>query len=182
MNDCRFHPCLGRYHDDELDAQTRRLVEVHVEICPPCAAELGEMRELSARIQRMSGEVLGEVEDSELARMHEAVERAAGEERTWRPLLRTASMLGALAASVLIVGGAWLAEIGPVGREIAGTGVPSAALAPEWERVATTLRADPRPGFMDDSLFSPRYAAAVDWMLSTLTPTEPKPWSKRDSL
>ena len=178
MSDCIFQKHVGPYHDHELDAETRRGIAQHLSTCPTCTAELAAIRELSARIASAE---LNTIDDAELARMHEAVNRAAGEDTRGPQLLRTAGFFGALAASVLVISGVWLRELSSVPRNAAVSWGPP-ALAPEWQRVAVNMRADPRPGMLDDSPLSPRYAVAVDWMLSSLATMERKTWAKPNSL
>ncbi len=177
MNGCMFHPYVGPHHDGELDAATRGRLESHLGICPKCAAELASLRDLS---QRISSAVGAADAQSAFQRIHAAIDQTA-DRNSGRQFMRTAGLLTALAASVLLVSGVWLAELS--GRRVETVARrPAPALAPEWERVATTLRADPRPELInDDSFLSPKYAAAVEWMLASLSPTERKPWTKRNS-
>lgn len=190
---CEYRIGVASLHDGELDAADAALVRAHVEQCPSCAAELAELRELSARIASDVAALSDGADAAALAGMHRAVDRAAAgadaADTTPLPLLRTAGLLGALAASVLIVAGVWLLD-GPPRAALAGRGVRGGAAAnelvaipPDWERIAMTLRAQPRPGVVgDDSPFAPHYAAAIDWMLDGLVPpsaarTEGKSWS-----
>ena len=171
MTDCKFQVLLGPFHDRELDPEPSREVAAHVEHCPTCAAELAAIRDFSARI---IAAVPDDLQLAESARWHAAVDQAASDDRDSRPLFRTMGLMAALAASVLIVSGVWLLDLksgGSIGP--AAGGRASVAIAPEWERVATTLRADPRLGLVEeDSPFMPRYASTVDWMLDGLVLTE----------
>jgi anti-sigma factor RsiW len=178
MNGCMFHPYIGPYHDGELDAETRERLESHLSICPRCAGELASLRGLSDRIA--SAVCRPDAESAAFQRIHAAIDQAA-DRNSGRQFMRTAGLLMALAASLLLVSGVWLAELsGSRVQTVARR--PAPALAPEWERVATTLRAAPRPELInDDSFLSPKYAAAVEWMLASLSPTERKPWTKRNS-
>ena len=170
MTDCKFQLLLGPYHDRELGPEPSREVAAHVEHCPSCAAELAAMRDLSARIVAA---VPGDIQPAETARWHAAVDQATSADRDNQPLFRTMGLLAALAASVLIVSGVWLLDLKSGGpNDSASRDRSSVAIAPEWERVATTLRADPRPGLVEDSPFTPRYASTVDWMLDGLVLTE----------
>ena len=187
---CEFRAGVALLHDGELDAGDADLVRAHVARCATCAAELAELRELSARIAA-DVSTLDDVDGTALAAMHRAVDRAAAFEDANLaplPLLRTAGLLGALAASVLIVAGIWLLDASRGSRPMGGIGNAGVrgdlvAIPPDWERVATTLRAQPRPGVVgDDSPFAPHYAAAIDWMLDGLlpppaVPNEAKSWS-----
>lgn len=192
MSTCEFQLRVAALHDGELPPPAARLVRAHLAHCPSCAAELSALRGLSARI---TGEIAARADSDApaLAGMHRAVDRAAAAmtdaDLKTLPLLRTAGLLGALAASVLIIAGVWLLDAPPAPQlaDEAGAGSATAgtlvAIPPDWERVATTLRAQPRPGVVgDDSPFAPHYAAAIDWMLDGLlpppaAPNEVKPWS-----
>jgi anti-sigma factor RsiW len=193
MNDCPFQPLLNACHDGELDAAAQRRFKRHLMNCPACAAALGSLHDLSIRIAA----AVAANEDAEdsgraLARMHRAIDRAAAAHATAPvlakpargPILRFAASFAAIAASILIVGGVWLLDatrpsgaIGP--NAVAETEAPETsvvAVAPDWERIATTLRADPRWGVMADSPFAPHYADAIHWMLDGLKLTEETPW------
>lgn len=186
MSDCDFQPLLAAYRDGELDGASRRRIEGHLTECPACAAELARLRALSAQIEAAAVTADLDAGPDAMARMHRAVDRAAAaDDLDTLPLLRTAGLLAALAASVLIISGVWLLDLRHAAGTAAATGGGGsgevAAIPPDWERIATTLRAQPRPGVGDDSPFAPRYAAAIDWMLDSLLPppnprTEGKPW------
>ena len=177
MIDCRFQLQLDAYHDRELDADARREFEEHLKECPSCPGELAAMRALSSRIEAA---IPHDITSAESMRVHEAVNHAADPQPESYPLLRTAGLLSALAASVLIISGVWLLDIRS-SRTTTFVKTGPSTLAPEWERVATTLRANPRIRINDDMFFSPHYASTVDWMLSNLVPTERKPWVKPGS-
>ena len=104
---------------------------------------------------------------SELAAMHEAVDVSP---RAQPPsVFRIAIVLTGLAASVLIVGATWLAElpsISPLPRRV----VILPAAAPAWERVALTLQTDPFPPRPWQHRQGPALADArlADWMLHDL--------------
>jgi hypothetical protein len=73
-------------------------------------------------------------------------------------------VLGALAASILVVSSVWLMELpAPSARPVQMVRVP----APRWERIAVTLRADPI--LVDDnSSIQLANADFTDWMLQGL--------------
>ena len=178
MSECHFQILIGAYYDRELDREAAAKVEAHLAGCAICTGELAGMGDLSARISTAAS--WSGMDRAESARLHRAV-RDAGEEVSDSlslPLFRTMGLLGALAASVLIVSGVWLLDMKSELNSSVTGGHP-VALAPEWERVATTGYADPSPGLMGDTFFSPRYA--VDWMLDDLTLMEHKPWVKPKS-
>jgi anti-sigma factor RsiW len=181
MTHCPFQPLLSPYHDDELAVTDRHRIERHLLTCPVCAADLADLRDLSTRIATESGAY--DVTHA-LAGMHRAIDRAAAETIPARPvpppslpLFRFIAPLGALAASIRIVAGVWRLDAQPVTAPASPDPAP-VAVAPDWERVAVTLRAEPRPGVIADSPFAPRYADAIHWMLDSLAsaPTEEKSW------
>ena len=198
MNDCPFQPLLSACHDGELDAAMQRRLRGHLANCPACAAAIGWVDDLSARIASAAANAREtEYVNRALARMHRAIDHAAAQRRI-KParvkpasgtVLRLAAPLVAIAASVFIVSGVWLLDTMNSGRPTGIDGVAAietpessmVAVAPEWERVATTLRADPRWGVMADSPFAPHYADAIDWMLEGLNLTEEAQWPLRKS-
>src|SRR5689334_10320193 len=95
---------LSAYHDGELDdIGTRQRVDVHLRNCPACAEELQAIRDAS---QLIAASGLVDLTEAELARVHEAIDDASD-----RPILRVGGMLGAAAASLLIVSCAWLMDL-----------------------------------------------------------------------
>ncbi len=179
MNDCMLQQHVSAYFDGELNPDMRQVVERHLASCEVCAAQLRTICRLSDGI---AGAELDELDDIGLAGIHDAIDHAVADGESAFRILPTLGFLGALAASVLIVAGVWLLQLPAAQPHRAVAGGPPRALASEWERVATNLRVDPRPQLFDDSPLSPRYAAAIDWMLSSLSPTERKPWAKPSSL
>jgi anti-sigma factor RsiW len=189
MNDCPFQPLLSACHDGELDAAAQRRFKRHLTNCPACAAALGSLEDLSARIA--AAVAANDLEDSSraLARMHRGLDHAAAAHQSAPvlakpargPILRFAAPFAAIAASILIIGGVWLLDttrptgaIGP--NALAETEAPETsvvAVAPDWERMATTLRADPR---WEATADGPHYADAIHWMLEGLKLTEETPW------
>jgi anti-sigma factor RsiW len=178
MNDCTFQPLIGLYHDGELDAVRRETLREHLSACTHCSDELASLQKLSAHIRCV---VEPPIDPAEAARLHQAVQLAADSEGRSLPLLRTAGLLTALAASVLIISGVWLMDMKLAGAPGSLAAGPARKLAPEWERVATTLHADPTPGLVDDSLFAPRFASTVNWILEDLVPAGQNSWEKPDS-
>lgn len=179
MNECGLQEYLSPYLDGELDPELRKQVEAHLQTCPACDEQLQILRDVSSRIALAHFE---DVNSRALDRMHHAIDQAAADDARGLQIWRTAGFFTALAASVLIVAGVWLWQLPPAAPRGTVAGRPQHALAPDWERVAIDLRAEPRPGLLDDSPLSPHYAAAIDWMLSSLVPTERKSWVKPNSL
>lgn len=160
MNDCDLQR-LSVYLDDELAPPARAAVEAHVRACAGCAAELERLREFSRLLREAR---LDPITESELKRLHEAVDRERAAERSaWRLGLT----LSGLAASVLVVSAAWLME-SPAARPVSERAPILASIEP-WERMAMTLRAEPVPA--PDPELPVRFADATlaDWMLDGLT-------------
>ena len=127
-------PILNAYVDDELDEPSRLRVESHVRACDTCAKEL---RELQTLTQSLADYPFADIDPHELSRVHAAIKTDDIE-----PVWRLGGVLGALAASVLIVSGVWLTQIPkPQQTQTARTTTPPQ----NWERIAVNLRVDPFP-------------------------------------
>jgi anti-sigma factor RsiW len=197
MNDCPFQPLLDACHDGELDAAMQRRFALHLGDCPACAAGLEALDDLSVRIAITAAGAATGAQDcgQALARMHRAIDRAAAAAaqrgatqvvvKPWSSrVVRFAAPFAAIAASILIVGGVWLLDAMRPSKVIEQSGIaeseapqrPMLAVAPDWERMATTLRADPRWEATADGPFAPHYADAIHWMLEGLKLTEETPW------
>ena len=153
-------PLLDAYHDGELDPPARAQVEEHLAACEACAAELARiraaaeplraMRELQPTPQQMTG-------------FRAAVEEAADDGRT----MRTAQTLAVMAASVLIVGLAWLRVLGPTPSTPVGATVGATPSQP-WEYVAMTLLPDPGALPPTGDAVAEADEAFANWMLDGL--------------
>lgn len=75
-------------------------MEAHLRMCTGCSAELEEHRALSKTLGGVRQEPMT---GDELERIHNAVDQAAD-----RTIFRFAAGLSAVAASILIIGSAWL--------------------------------------------------------------------------
>lgn len=176
MTFCPTTEILGTYHDGEIDVAAADDVRGHVAICLRCQGELDEMKALSMAIAE-DAESLA-VLPIELSRIQTTVRMSVRKTDARTSLRRTAAFLGALAASVLIIATAWLVDLERTAAQSGSVGA-AVAVAPDWERLASTLRAEPRPGVTGDmSPYSLRYAVVVDWMLRNHVPSERKPWEK----
>lgn len=149
MSVCDEQLLLSAYLDGELDAAARDRVEQHVRGCAACAAELGMLRDASRQLREYPFEG---IRADELADLHRVVEEA-GEQRIWR----IGGTIGLIAASVMIIGMAWLKALpAPSGAAGATVAVQSAKPQAAWEKTAVTLRAEPL------------YSNDADWMLEQL--------------
>jgi anti-sigma factor RsiW len=164
---------LAAYHDGELDPPARRRVEDHLRDCPTCAAELERLAAASRLLHPLRAEF---PDRRTLRHFHEAIDDAAADDARF---VRTAASIAVIAASVLIVGLAWLrvlapqpatAPAPPTGAGLAGTW---SSREQAWEHVATTLRPDPLtlPARPDRTGVAANYgydAGVAEWMLSGL--------------
>src|SRR5262245_49453623 len=102
MTPCESH-LLSAFFDGELPLADQSRVETHLRDCATCAAELRAIRESS---QLLRAHRFIDLSQEELSDLHRAIDDASDE----RPILRLGLTLGTLAASILIVSGAWLME------------------------------------------------------------------------
>jgi anti-sigma factor RsiW len=126
MHDCQFKSRLPAYHDAELSAAEIEAVNEHLPTCETCSAELAVIREVSAALATYQPDEISQIE---LSRLHCAIDRAADD----GGVLRLAGMLGALAASVLIICMAWISQGSVQNGPVA---IDHAVPTPEWERLA----------------------------------------------
>ena len=155
MSDCPIQSQLSAYHDGELDSQAVSQVEAHIATCAACREELAGLRNISGLFAAKAPAPMLPVE---LARLHRSLEGGVAGQIGYRPaeadFLRTAGMLSALAASILIISGVWLAEfpsrhaatLSPGVAVVPASETPGLpASVPDWERTALTLRVEPIP-------------------------------------
>ena len=158
-------------HDGELDARERRSVGEHLAGCAACAEHLSWLREASRAVSREAGVPLSA---DHARRLHAALDAIEGDEGAYPlSLSRTAGVLTALAASVLIVSCVWIRELAPTGAPGHVPASLAVAEAPAWERVAVTLRADPLPAHPGgEATPGEAYladASLADWVLQSLS-------------
>jgi anti-sigma factor RsiW len=161
MTECD-HQILSAYHDGELSGADRLRVEAHLRECASCAAELAGIRE-SSRLLREAP--FDELTRDDLANLHAAVDDV-DDFRIWR----IGGSLGLIAASILIIGMAWLNALPTPGRDSTTgqtTVVTTMPASQSWERTAVTLRVYP-PLPSTDSAIQPHDDQAVDFMLEGL--------------
>lgn len=162
---CPFGGMAGAYCDDELDPAERVRFQRHLNRCDDCARDVMRVRELSEWFAPVR--VL-EPNESVLDRLHKTVALRGDFEKRRRisDALPAARMLAALAASVLIVAGAWLLDGG--GAPATSKPIPlsqTIARAEPWEKTALTLEVDPPVGA--DGL-RPDQQRLADWMVASL--------------
>jgi len=167
--ECPLAQRVGQFCDDELDPFSRRQFKLHLDQCASCSDEVARVRELSEWFAPVRGQ---EPKQELLGRMHDAIHKSGDfeDKRRISDALPMARMLLALAASVLIVAGAWLFD---------GAGAPATPLqmpmsqrlaqAQPWERTALTLEVEPAYGA---SGLRPDQERLLDWMVASLDKPE----------
>jgi anti-sigma factor RsiW len=179
MSECPFQVRIEAYHDGELAADERPAVERHVATCPACAADLAWLRDVSRSIATTPAGMT----TAERGRLREALDAAmdvdaAGvdHDESDAPesfpisLYRTAGVLSAIAASILLLSVVWLNELPSRTQRVpAGTALARVEV-PAWERVAMNLRVDPLPNTTPGGEAYLADARLADWMLQGLAP------------
>ena len=166
MSECD-EQLLGAYHDGELGATERARVEQHLAQCADCTAELDRLRQAS--------KVLGEypfqdITTDELSRLHRAIDDEANEEQEAQVVWRIGGTMGLIAASILVVGFAWLRSM-PTATPIGGQPNQmemAAGSAPLWERMAVT--GQPGPVNLNTDDVQTAMEMEADYMADQLKP------------
>lgn len=168
---CPWRDQVERYHDGELDASAADAMRAHLTGCAGCAEELRELQRVSRLFREMHGGAAGEgdrVPRALLVRLHRAVDNCEADRGG---MLRMAGLLSGLAASLLVIGSAWLLDVpAPAARPAQVVIVPSIDGQEKWENVAVNLRLDP---LSVSDLAPPSQAAlaearVADWVLKNL--------------
>lgn len=157
MPDCTFACRIDAYYDGELDGEALAIFEEHLAHCVHCREELESLRNLT---RRFSATPTSELNGSELSRLYDTATKPAE-----RPQIGFAVGLLAMAASLLVVGTAWLMEI----PRVAPAAAPTVAVReiPDWEQFAMGGPVTPAPGLDDRTAVAENDLA--DWMLSGLS-------------
>jgi anti-sigma factor RsiW len=161
---CQWLARVSAYHDGEMDGASILPFERHLNSCTQCAAELAELRRVSSLFSNLDTQRMRE---QSIAGVHETVDHEAPPQRN---LLSIGLALSGLAASALIIGMAWLAEL-PAPRP-ASVSVSISYETGSWEQVALSDRGvDPLPRGLWEAPDQPMLADArtADWMLQNLT-------------
>ncbi len=157
--DCALASRLGAFYDGELDAPAAARVQDHLRDCPACRAEVDGIRELSQLAGMIGNEGMSV---AALRRVHHSIER----EQPYS-ILRIASILSGLAASVLVVGTVWLADMpdAPPPR----VRVVERDNSPAWEGYAVNLdRYENLIESHDQTLLADADSRLADWILHDL--------------
>jgi anti-sigma factor RsiW len=160
MRECPFESRLGAYHDDELDAQTSDRLAAHLTDCPQCSSSLQAIRQMSRMIASAPTRPVSQIG---MARLH-AVADAAAKQGTVFPL---AKALLAIAASLLIIGSAWLVEM--PGRNATQTPVVDPRSFDELDSLATGGRLILPANIARDTDVAVRQQGFEQWMIDNIT-------------
>ena len=161
---CDWQGRLDSYFDGELTAAQATAAQRHLDACPACRAELEEMRGLSGLFENAFNQPAPR---ALLVRIHRAVDNTDSDRGT---LFRIAGILSGIAASALVIGGAWLFDA-PAPRPGVVVVIGSAQPGREnWESLAVNLRSDPLPvtGWEAPSPEALAQARVAEWFLKNL--------------
>lgn len=146
MNDCQYSQQLGPYLDGELTPAAAASLEAHVAQCPPCSAELGELRALG---RMFAADRDADIPVAARDRLHDHVDALLD-----RGLLRIGRILSGIAACLLLGSALWLNSADrPATPPVAAAG---------WEKTAVLMPAPPAPVSADE-MVSP------EWVLADLS-------------
>jgi anti-sigma factor RsiW len=154
MSGCPLQARLSAFYDHELDATTATQIESHLAACAECRETLEGLRVVS---RALSTTGRGDISQIGMARLHATADDAARR----RELYPVARALIAVAASVLVIAGAWLVETpAPTSRPYLSVEQEAAA---DWEKLASGMQMNyPREsGTETDVAFS-------NWMIESL--------------
>jgi anti-sigma factor RsiW len=157
MSECPFQSRLSAFHDHELDAEMAAKLESHLGNCPACSEQLLGIRAVSRLFREAPS---GRMSQIGISRLHAAADTAAKRGEVF-PMFR---MLTAVAASILVIAGAWLIE-SPTQTRTSGFDVPyqHVAEAEPWEKLASGGKMEiPRAIEQDSDV------AFQDWMVNSL--------------
>jgi anti-sigma factor RsiW len=151
-DECTKQPLLAAYHDDELSPADRAAVEEHLRTCESCRAELETLRAMSNPLRQFRDERMSDFGKHAL---HQKLDEESVDDSRF---VRFAQTLGVIAASILLIGVAWLKALPASSSNSAVKPVGPVVVSPmtlqPWERSAITLRPDPSsmplPGGSDD--------------------------------
>jgi len=129
MAKCLYEQKIEAYHDGELDADGRAQVESHLAQCAACAAHLNQMQAMSQLLASREQPRLSQISRYRLQRRVDAVMEQG--------LLRFAWMMSGIAATVLLIGSAWLMRVDDT------TQAAAPAEAPPWVSVSLSNSRDP---------------------------------------
>jgi mycothiol system anti-sigma-R factor len=150
---------LSAFLDDELDPVRSREIQHHLDGCVACAEAFGQMKALAGRLR--SEAPYHRAPDSLRARVGQAAWKDASRSRVAGRLVAARGWLGAAAAMVAVVGGAWFftslqrqERLGSVEREVVSSHIRS-LMASHLTDIASTDQHTVKPWFNGKLDFSP---------------------------
>jgi len=160
MNECPFQSRLSAFHDHELDPETAVKIAAHLPTCSQCSQMLQGIASVSRLFNGASTLRLSQVG---MARLHATADAAARRPDVFPSVFPLARALLAVAASVLVIAGAWLYETPP--QILRGSGYVEGTVKPEadWEKLA-------RGGKLDSPMEAGNETGVAfsKWMLESL--------------
>jgi anti-sigma factor RsiW len=132
MSECPNESRLSAYHDRELDAGTSQLIESHLAGCNSCSNTL---RGIVAVSTLLGATPNGRMSQMGLARLHETASSAAATIAAQRARFPMIKAMMTIAASILVIAGAWLVEIPSTKPAVTGIVQQPVRMEP-WENVA----------------------------------------------
>jgi hypothetical protein len=146
MDDCPYIARINAYHDGELIADERTVIQSHLALgCAVCSKELKSLQRVSVQFREIEG--APEIQSSFVSKLHRQVDSL-----TDRSILHFAELLTGVAAALLVTASMWAMR------------TPSASADPmrDWERAAVTLRPEMIAAQQPASLH------AAEWIVNDL--------------
>ncbi len=159
MSECPYESRLSAFHDHELDGPMAEKLQSHLDACPTCNEQLQGIRAVSRLLHEAPSARMSQMG---VARLH-ATADAAARKRDVFPMFK---MLSAVAASILVIAGAWLVEMPGQTRGGSASVSPLTPTLP-WERTAMGYRVEVQQGVVPETDVAYR---ASNWMLENLKP------------
>jgi anti-sigma factor RsiW len=150
MANCGFENKIEAYHDGELDASDRAVIESHVAQCDDCRRALAQLQAMSVLVATSEQPALSQISRY---RLHQKVDAVME-----RGLLRLAWTMSGIAASVLLLASAWLMRVNQTAL------VQGPSEAPPWMSVSLATSRDP--------VIRDAASPAAQWYLADATGSE----------
>jgi anti-sigma factor RsiW len=157
MSECPYQSRLSAFHDHELDAETAEKLASHLSGCPTCHEQLQGIRAVSRLFREAPS---GRMSRMGVARLHAVAERAAKRTDVF-PFMK---MMTAVAASILVIAGAWLIEM--PGQTQTPAVIVDKGREAEWEKLARGNFTTPQTVNRDIGVASRTQFS--DWMIKNL--------------
>lgn len=166
MSQCSYQISLDAYHDGQMPPEQARELERHLPGCAACSAELTRLSQLSQLLIATRPEG---IRPDELTRAHEAVKEIEHSATDDRGIIRLMAGLSAVAASVLIISGAWLYDAPQPASPRYSQG--QVVAEQPWERwasagpIASPINVPPAGMARRDGGDDRTFRDTVDWMI-----------------